>query len=169
MLFRSNLLSAASSLAAARIARRIGLINTMVFTHLPSNVLLILVPLMPNLELAILCLLLRFSVSQMDVPTRQSYVAAVVQPHERTYASGITNLARTISWAAASSLAGALMEKFAFSAPLVLGGSLKITYDLLLYRGFDWPSWFALVVALVAASGQTFVLSRFWAFRRPSA
>jgi predicted MFS family arabinose efflux permease len=108
----------------------------MVFTHVPSSLFLIAVAFAPNPKIAIVLFLLRESLVEMDVPTRQSYVAAVVRPHERTYASGITNLTRTISWAAASSLAGALMQNFAISAPLVLGGSLKVTYDLLLYRGF---------------------------------
>ena len=93
--FGANLLAAVSSLSAARIAARFGLINTMVFTHLPSNVLLILVPLMPTLPLAILVLLLRYSLSQMDVPTRQSYVMAVVEPDERSAAAGVTGVART--------------------------------------------------------------------------
>ena len=93
--FGANLLAAVSSLSAARIAARFGLINTMVFTHLPSNILLILVPLMPTLPLAILVLLLRYSLSQMDVPTRQSYVMAVVEPDERSAAAGVTGVART--------------------------------------------------------------------------
>ena len=93
--FAANLLAAVSSLSAARIAARIGLINTMVFTHIPSNVLLILVPLMPTLPLAVAVLLVRFSLSQMDVPTRQSYVMAVVDPDERSAAAGVTGVART--------------------------------------------------------------------------
>ncbi|HYC62051.1 MAG TPA: MFS transporter, partial [Thermoanaerobaculia bacterium] len=93
--FGANLLAGISALAAARIAKRIGLLNTMVFTHLPSNVLLILVPLMPSLPLAIAVLLLRFSISQMDVPTRQAFVIAAVDPFERTAAAGITGVART--------------------------------------------------------------------------
>lgn len=136
LFFAVHLLNAASHLGAAWLSRRIGLVNTMVFTHLPSSLFLIAVPFAPTPTIAIALFLLRESLVEMDVPTRQSYVAAVVQPHERTYASGVTNLARTMSWAAASSLAGALMQNFVFSAPLVLGGSLKITYDLLLYRGF---------------------------------
>ena len=94
--FAANLLAAVSSLSAARIAARIGLIRTMVFTHLPSNVLLILVPLMPTLPLAVAVLLLRYSLSQMDVPTRQSYVMAVVDPDERSAAAGVTGIARTV-------------------------------------------------------------------------
>ena len=105
--FAANLLAAVSSLSASRIAARIGLVNTMVFTHLPSNVLLILVPLMPTLPLAVLVLLLRFSLSQMDVPTRQSYVMAVVEPDERSAAAGVTGIARTTGAAISPALVGA--------------------------------------------------------------
>jgi MFS family permease len=136
LFFAVHLLNAASHLGAAWLARRIGLVNTMVFTHLPSSLFLIAVPVAPTLKVAVILFLLRESLVEMDVPTRQSYVAAVVNPHERTYAAGITNLTRTISWAGASAAAGALMQRLAFSAPLVLGGGLKIMYDLLLYRGF---------------------------------
>lgn len=136
LFFAVHLLNAASHLGAAWLSRRIGLVNTMVFTHVPSSVFLIAVPFAPTPTIAIILFLLRESLVEMDVPTRQSYVAAVVQPHERTYASGVTNFTRTVSWAAASSVAGVLMQNFAFSAPLALGGSLKIAYDLLLYRGF---------------------------------
>jgi predicted MFS family arabinose efflux permease len=94
------------------------------------------VPFAPSPNIAVLLFLLRESMVEMDVPTRQSYVAAVVQPHERTYASGITNFVRTVAWAGATSVAGAVMQNLAFSAPLILGGSCKIAYDLLLYRGF---------------------------------
>jgi MFS family permease len=122
---------------AARIARRFGLINTMVFTHVPSNILLILVPLMPNLPLAIGMLLARFSISQMDVPTRQSYTMAVVAPDERSAASGVTTIARSVGAAISPSLAGILMAIPAlFSAPFFLSGGLKIVYDLLLYKSF---------------------------------
>src|SRR5207248_7457261 len=103
--FGANLLAAVSALAAAAIARRVGLVNTMVFTHIPSNVLLILVPLMPTLPLAITVLLLRFSISQMDVPARQSYTAAVVDPDERSAAAGVTGIARTAGAALAPVLA----------------------------------------------------------------
>jgi MFS family permease len=136
LFFAVHLLNAGSHLGAAWLARRIGLVRTMVFTHLPSSLFLIAVPAAPTLKLAIILFLLRESLVEMDVPTRQSYVAAVVNPHERTYAAGITNLTRTLSWAGASAAAGALMQRLAFSAPLVFGGSLKILYDLLLYRGF---------------------------------
>jgi sugar phosphate permease len=135
--FGSNLLSAVSALSAARIAARIGLINTMVFTHLPSNVLLILIPLMPTLELAIAVLLLRFSLSQMDVPTRQSYVMAVVEPDERSAAAGVTGIARTTGAAISPSVSTVLVSSASFAAlPFFLAGGLKIVYDLLLYREF---------------------------------
>jgi len=135
--FAANILAAVSALSAAAIARRIGLINTMVFTHLPSNVLLILVPLMPNLPLAILVLLARFSISQMDVPTRQSYTIAVVDPDERSAAAGVTGIARTTGAAVAPLIAAPLMAMpLLASLPFLLGGGLKIAYDLLLYRAF---------------------------------
>ena len=135
--FGANLLAAVSSLSAARIASRIGLINTMVFTHLPSNVLLILVPLMPNLTLAVAVLLLRFSLSQMDVPTRQSYVISVVDPDERSAAAGVTGIARTTGAAISPSISSVLMANNALIAvPFYLAGGLKIVYDLLLYRDF---------------------------------
>jgi MFS family permease len=135
--FGANLLAAVSSLSAARIAARIGLINTMVFTHLPSNVLLILVPIMPNLPLAILVLLLRFSLSQMDVPTRQSYVMAVVDPDERSAAAGVTGIARTTGAAISPSISSVLVASAGYAAvPFYLAGGLKILYDLLIYRAF---------------------------------
>jgi MFS family permease len=135
--FGANLLAAVSSLSAARIARRIGLINTMVFTHLPSNILLILVPLMPNLPLAVAVLLLRFSLSQMDVPTRQSYVISVVDPDERSAAAGVTGIARTTGAAISPSISSVLMSNAGLIAlPFYLAGGLKILYDLLLYRDF---------------------------------
>ncbi len=134
--FGANILAGISALSAARIAARIGLINTMVFTHIPSNLLLILVPLMPNLPLAILVLLARFSISQMDVPTRQSYTMAVVEPDERSAASGVTSIARSIGAAVSPSLAGALLGGPLLSAPFFVAGGLKIVYDLLLYRSF---------------------------------
>ena len=135
--FGANILAAISALLAARIAARIGLINTMVFTHLPSNVLLILVPLMPNLPLAVLVLLARFSISQMDVPTRQSYTMAVVEPDERSAAAGVTGIARTTGAAVGPLIAGPLIATAALaSVPFFLGGGLKIVYDLLLWRAF---------------------------------
>ncbi|MGZ4809229.1 MAG: MFS transporter [Thermoanaerobaculia bacterium] len=134
--FGANLLAGVSALLATRIANRIGLINTMVFTHLPSNVLLILVPLMPTLPLAISVLLLRFSISQMDVPTRQSYVIAVVDPSERTAAAGITGVARTAGAALAPILAMPLIAGSRNWVPFVAAGALKIVYDLGLLAGF---------------------------------
>jgi MFS family permease len=135
--FGANLLAGFSALFASRIAKRFGLINTMVFTHVPSNVFLILVPLMPNLPLAITVLLLRFSISQMDVPTRQSYTMAVVAPDERSAASGVTTIARSVGAALSPSLAGLLMAVPAlFSMPFFLSGGMKLVYDLLLYKSF---------------------------------
>ncbi|HEY5174752.1 MAG TPA: hypothetical protein VII95_04210 [Terriglobales bacterium] len=110
--------------------------NTMVFTHLPSSIFLITVPLATGPKLAIALFLLREIFVEMDVPTRQSYVAALVKPQERPYASGITNVTRTGAWAAAAALSGLVMQRLAFSAPVVIGGTLKIAYDLLLYRNF---------------------------------
>jgi MFS family permease len=136
LFFAIHLLNAGSHLGAAWLARRIGLVNTMVFTHLPSSIFLLLVPFAPTFPLAAGLLLARESLVEMDVPTRQSYVAAVVAPHERIYASGVTNVTRTVAWAASSSVAGALMQNVVLAAPLLLGGSLKIFYDLLLYLGF---------------------------------
>lgn len=134
--FGANIFAGISSLAAARIAARFGLINTMVFTHIPSNILLILVPLMPNLPLAIGVLLARFSISQMDVPTRQSYTMAVVAPDERSAASGITAIARSVGAAFSPSLAGVLLSSPFIASPFYIAGGLKIVYDLALYRSF---------------------------------
>ncbi len=135
--FGANLLAAASALAAVRIASRIGLLNTMVFTHIPSNVFLLLVPVMPTLPLAIAMLLLRFSISQMDVPTRQSYTMAVVSPDERSAAAGVTGVARTTGAGLAPALTGPLLARPALlGVPFFLAGGLKIVYDLALYAGF---------------------------------
>jgi MFS family permease len=135
--FAANILAGLSALAAAWVASRIGLIKTMVFTHIPSNILLILVPLMPNLPLAITVLLLRFSISQMDVPTRQSYTMAVVDPDERSAAAGLTGVARTTGASLSPIFAGPLLAHAALmSVPFFLSGGLKILYDLLLYRSF---------------------------------
>jgi len=133
--FGANVLAGLSGLAAARIARRIGLVKTMVFTHLPSNILLILVPFMPNVRLAIAVLLLRFSISQMDVPTRQSYVIAVVDPAERSAAAGITGVARTTG-AALAPLAAVPLFASIHWLPFVIAGGLKVIYDLALLHGF---------------------------------
>jgi len=135
--FGANILAGISSLLAIRIANRFGLINTMVFTHIPSNILLILVPLMPTLPLAIGLFLLRFSISQMDVPTRQSYTMAVVAPDERSAASGVTAIARSVGASVSPALTGLLFSiPVLFSAPFFIAGTLKIIYDLLLYREF---------------------------------
>lgn len=134
--FAVHLLNAASHLGAAWLARRIGLVNTMVFTHLPSSLFLMAVPFAPSLKWAVLLFLCREALVEMDVPTRQSYVAALVGPTERTFASGVTNLARNVFWAVGSAAAGFLMESLTFSAPLLVGGGAKVTYDLLLYRSF---------------------------------
>ncbi len=135
--FGANLLAGISALLAVRIAKKIGLINTMVFTHIPSNILLILVPLMPNLPLAITVLLARFSISQMDVPTRQSYTMAVVAPDERSAASGVTAIARSVGAAISPTLTGLFLGVSALiSAPFILSGGLKIIYDLTLWRQF---------------------------------
>lgn len=134
--FGGNILAGVSALSASWLARRIGLIRTMVFTHIPSNVLLMLVPLMPTLALAITMLLLRFSISQMDVPTRQSYTMAVVDPEERAAAGGVTAVARSAGSSLAPALAGRLMSASLFSIPFFLAGGLKIIYDLMLYRSF---------------------------------
>jgi len=134
--FWTGILSAFSQLAAAGLARRIGLINTMVFTHLPANVFLILVPLMPNLTLALLFLMLRSVLSSMDVPARTSYVMAVVSPAERPAAASLTSVPRSLASAASPLLAGWLLSLSPFGWPLVICGTLKIAYDLLLLRLF---------------------------------
>jgi MFS family permease len=135
--FGANVLAGISALLAVRLANKIGLINTMVVTHVPSNILLILVPLMPNLPLAITLLLMRFSISQMDVPTRQSYTVAVVAPDERSAAAGVTSIARSVGAAISPSLTGIFLSIPAlFSAPFFLAGGLKLVYDFLLYRSF---------------------------------
>jgi MFS family permease len=135
--FAANILAGISALLASRLAARIGLVRTMVVTHLPSNVLLILVPLMPTLPLAVLLLLIRFSISQMDVPTRQSYIMAVVSPRERSAAAGITGVARTTGAAFSPVLAGFMFARPALiNLPFFVAGALKIVYDLLLYKAF---------------------------------
>jgi MFS family permease len=134
--FAVHILNAGSHLGAAWLARRIGLVNTMVFTHLPSSLFLMAVPFAPSFKWAVLLFLCREALVEMDVPTRQSYVAALVRPSERTFASGITNLARNVFWAVGSAAAGFLMQALTFSAPLLIGGGAKVTYDVLLYRSF---------------------------------
>jgi MFS family permease len=136
--FGANTLAGASGLVAARLAARFGLIETMVATHIPSNVLLVLVPLMPSVELAIAVLLARFAISQMDVPTRQSYTMAVVDPDERSAAAGITAMARSAGAASAPLVATPLVAAplLGGGLPFVIAGTLKIAYDLLLWRRF---------------------------------
>jgi len=135
--FWANIFAGISALLASRLASRFGLINTMVITHLPSNILLILVPLMPNLSLAVLVLLVRFSISQMDVPTRQSYTMAVVTAEERSAAAGITGVARTTGAAISPLFVGLMFARPSLiNAPFFIAGTLKIIYDLLLYREF---------------------------------
>ncbi|MGH2528826.1 MAG: MFS transporter [Actinomycetota bacterium] len=134
--FAAGVLQAASSVAAGRVAARIGLLNTMVFTHLPSNVLLMLVPVMPSLGWAIAVLLARFALSQMDVPARQAYVVAMVDPEERTAAAAFTNTARYAARPVGPVGAGLLMQRVAIGAPFAVAGGLKVAYDLLLYATF---------------------------------
>lgn len=137
LFFAANVFAGLSALVASRLAHRIGLVNTMVATHLPSNILLMLIPLMPTLPLATLMLLLRFSISQMDVPTRQSYTMAVVPPGERAAASGITGVARTTGAALSPLVAGLLFaHPSLIDVPFYIAGTLKIAYDLLLFRAF---------------------------------
>src|SRR5919199_56743 len=133
----AGVLTAFSFLVAAKLADKIGLINTMVFTHIPSNILIILFAFAPTLPLAIALYLARMALSQMDVPTRQSYIVAVVEEDERTAAVGMTNISRNIAQAVSPSLAGYILQSLsALSAPFVLGGVLKIVYDITLYFNF---------------------------------
>lgn len=141
LLLGTNLLAGVSALAAGRLAARFGLIRTMVFTHLPSNVLLLLVPFMPTLPLAAGVLLARYSISQMDVPTRQAYTMAVVEPDERSAAAGITGIARSLGVATSPLVAAPLFAATALmSLPFVISGGLKIVYDVVLYRLFSTRS-----------------------------
>jgi predicted MFS family arabinose efflux permease len=134
--FGVGLLQAGSSIAAGQVAARIGLLNTMVFTHLPSNVFLAAIPVAPALPLAILLLLARSALSQMDVPTRQAYIAALVDPAERTAASAYTNASRYVARPAGPALASVAMTS-GVALPFVIAGGLKIVYDLLLLRIFS--------------------------------
>jgi MFS family permease len=134
--FWVGVLSGLSLLAASWLARRIGLLNTMVFTHIPSSVLLMLVPLAPTAGLAVALFLLRMSISQMDVPTRQSYTMAVIDPSERVAAAGILNVARTTTSALSPVLAGAAFGAGALGAPFLIAGVIKIAYDVAIYRTF---------------------------------
>lgn len=136
LFFLIRLVNAGSYLVAAWLARRLGLLNTMVFTHVPSSLFLIAVPFAPSFTWAVVLLLARECLVEMDVPTRQSYVVAVVQPNERTVASGVTNLTRNAAWAVAPSFAGYLMQYLALATPLFLGGAIKMVYDFMLYVSF---------------------------------
>ncbi|HEX9248255.1 MAG TPA: MFS transporter, partial [Gemmatimonadaceae bacterium] len=132
----ARVLNALSHLAAARLARRIGLVNTMVFTHIPSSLFLASAAIAPSFPVAAALFLVRESLAEMDVPTRQSYVMAVVRPEERIVASGVTNLVRLAGWAAAPAIGGALMEGFSLAVPLIVGAALKIAYDVALWLSF---------------------------------
>jgi predicted MFS family arabinose efflux permease len=134
--FWTGVFTAFSYLLAVRIAKRFGLINTMVFTHLPSSVLLVLIPLMPDLGWVIVLLLVRSALSQMDVPTRSSYVMAVVSPPERAAAASITSVPRSLASSISPLVAGYLLQVSTFGWPLIIGGVLKIVYDLLLLGMF---------------------------------
>jgi MFS family permease len=136
LFFGTNLLSAVSFLVAARIAERFGLLNTMVFTHLPSNILLAMVPLLPSFPLAAVALLARHLLSQMDVPTRQAYTMALVAPDERSAAAGFTTSARALAQAVAPVFSGFALARAATGLPFFLAGGLKIAYDLALYSRF---------------------------------
>jgi predicted MFS family arabinose efflux permease len=136
LFFGTNLLSAVSFLVAARVAGRIGLLNTMVFSHLPSNVLLCLVPLAPSFPLAAIFLLARHLLSQMDGPTRLAYTWALVAPDERPAAAGFTTSARGLAQAVAPVMSGLALQRAASGLPFFLAGGLKIVYDLLVYRDF---------------------------------
>jgi len=136
LFFGARILNAGSHLAAAWLARRIGLVNTMVFTHIPSSLLLVTVAFAPSFTVAAVLFLLREGLVEMDVPTRQSYVLAVVEPNERTVASGVTNLVRVAAWAVAPPFASLLMHGNSMGIPLAIGAAMKISYDLLLLRAF---------------------------------
>jgi len=136
LFFAARALNALSHVGAAWLARRIGLLNTMVWTHLPSSLFLIAAPASPSAAIAAALFLAREALVEMDVPTRQSYVLAVVKPAERTFASGVTNVTRNIAWAVGPSVAGLVMQHVALAGPLVIGGALKIAYDLMLYASF---------------------------------
>ena len=136
LFFVARIANAGSHLAAAWLAARIGLVNTMVFTHIPSSLLLATVPFMPTFPIAAALFLLREGLVEMDVPTRQSYVMAVVRPQERAFASGVTHLVRLSGWALAPALAGLLMTGASLAVPLIIGAGMKIVYDLALWRSF---------------------------------
>ena len=132
----SGVLTAFSFMAAAKIADRIGLVNTMVFTHIPANLLIIAVAFAPTLPIAVVLYLLRMALSQMDVPTRQSYIVAVVMEDERTVSAGITNVSRNVTQAISPSLISILINHLSLAAPFVIGGALKVVYDIALFLNF---------------------------------
>ncbi|HEV8321816.1 MAG TPA: MFS transporter [Myxococcota bacterium] len=132
----ARVMNAVSHLGAAWLARRIGLVNTMVFTHIPSSLLLVTVAFAPTFLVAAVLFVLREGLVEMDVPTRQSYVMAVVRPEERTFASGVTALVRLFAWAVAASFAGPLMSGVALMRPLLIGAGMKVVYDVLLWKAF---------------------------------
>jgi predicted MFS family arabinose efflux permease len=134
--FAAGILQAGSSMLASPIAARIGLLNTMVFSHLPSNLALMAVPLAPNLPIAVAILMARFAISQMDVPARQAYVVTMVDPEERVAASAYTNTARYLTRPVAPSIGGALMSHVGLGSPFFAAGGLKILYDVLIYFQF---------------------------------
>jgi len=136
LFFAARIANAGSHLAAAWLARRIGLLNTIVLTHLPSSLLLLTVPYAPSFAVACGLFLVRESLVEMDVPTRQSFVMAVVRPEERLWAAGVTSLVRLGGWAVAALIAGALMQAGGLAAPLIAGAAIKVVYDLLLYGAF---------------------------------
>lgn len=134
--FAIALLNAVSYLAAVKLAGRIGLINTMVFSHIPSNIILMLIPFAPHAGMAIALYLVRGLLSQMDVPTRQSYIMAVVSPEHRTAAAGLTTVSRTFAHSLSPFLAGYLVQALSLSAPFIIGGAIKVAYDLALFAMF---------------------------------
>jgi MFS family permease len=136
LFFAARIANAASHIGAAWLAQRIGLVNTMVFTHIPSSLLLATVPFMPTFPIAAALFLVREGLVEMDVPTRQSYVMAVVRPEERAFASGVTHLVRLGGWAIAPAIAGFLMSGSGLALPLIIGAGMKIAYDLMLWRSF---------------------------------
>lgn len=136
LFFGARVLNALSHLGAAWLAKRIGLVNTMVFTHIPSSLLLLTVAIVPSFPVAAVLFLMREGLVEMDVPTRQSYVMAVVRPEERTFASGVTHLVRVAMWAVGPPFAGLFMQGLSMGAPLVVAATMKIGYDLLLWRAF---------------------------------
>lgn len=136
LFFAARLLNAVSHIGAAWLSKRIGLVNTMVFTHIPSSLLLVTVAFAPSFPIAAALFLLREGLVEMDVPTRQSYVMAVMKPEEATVASGVTSLVRLGAWAVGPSVAGFFMQSASLMTPLVAGAAMKIAYDLLLWRSF---------------------------------